>query len=750
MSDTTNIQIGIDTQGILSPSAGDIFLVAEKSGEDYFWRDITFSDFKAAVLGGVDIAALKTNFDSHVANGSAHHTRYTDEEAVTAIKNDPDWNSGDVTDLSEHSVTELNDVTHAGSGEIISTTEREDLEKIQQFFDFVTVTDGQDYIRAKVPFRGDYEITAYSSGDDTGTIWDDMPVATATSLGGVKVDDTISDIYLDSNNVLQVDFSNVSTDNFYVNDVSFSNETLTLTRNDNTTLSTTIKTGPWSEISGGIEYNNNVQIGGNITISGDIIQNGDTYETHAEQLYTTKDFIITREEATAAIASGEISGLGVTKYDGTNNLIFGTDSNGFFKVGEVGDLQTLTTRPDSITDNYIARWDDTNNRLKFVESISENDISDLQNYALDSDLSNHLSDTDNPHSTKLDDLDGYTTNNTIEIVKTSNGDGLRIGGRNLDVDLHLGDNNNWDEYGFYWRYKGSGTGNDNDLELWAQNQGGTHQQVYNIKQDGNIDFLQILSEQGDRVATRNWSTLQNVTDQGNTTDNIIQVAGSYSTPSGKGIEMSYNNEIGYIRAYDRDLSEHLELRIDGDPILLRNGNVGIGTTTPTEALDVNGNISIADGGGYIKGESWQMGMNYSDYIFFRDGTNTSTVRIYPDSGDIWAERNITAEGEITAYSSSDIYLKQDIQKFSAMDLINGMNPVTYRWNEKAKELNNNKDDRQNYGLIAQELEEIAPELIHSVYTDYKAIDYEQIISILIQNNKEQNEKIKELEKKINK
>ena len=73
--------------------------------------------------------------------------------------------------------------------------------------------------------------------------------------------------------------------------------------------------------------------GGSLHIDGDT-QSGSTYETHAEQLYTTKDFIKTRDGAIAGLSAGEISGMEVLLYDGANNLTFGTDSDGYFKVGE--------------------------------------------------------------------------------------------------------------------------------------------------------------------------------------------------------------------------------------------------------------------------------------------------------------------------------------------------------------------------------------------------------------------------------
>jgi len=110
-------------------------------------------------------------------------------------------------------------------------------------------------------------------------------------------------------------------------------------------------------------FNGPVGINGTLTINGNIIQNGSTYETHAEKLYTTKDRILTRDGATSSLGAGEISGLEVIKYDGVDNLLFGTDNSGFFKVGEAGSLQILATRNDTMTTNAIPYWNSTNNRF---------------------------------------------------------------------------------------------------------------------------------------------------------------------------------------------------------------------------------------------------------------------------------------------------------------------------------------------------------------------------------------------------
>ena len=106
--------------------------------------------------------------------------------------------------------------------------------------------------------------------------------------------------------------------------------------------------------------------------------------------------------------------------------------------------------------------------------------------------------------------------------------------------------------------------------------------------------------------------------------------------------------------------------------------------------------------------------------------------------------NIYALGEVTAYSASDIRLKENVNSISsALTIMDKLNPVTYNWNSIAKELNNTKTDNLEYGLIAQELEQVLPELVHPLYSNYKAIDYIKLIPLLIKSIQELNKKIKD-------
>ncbi len=76
----------------------------------------------------------------------------------------------------------------------------------------------------------------------------------------------------------------------------------------------------------------------------------------------------------------------------------------------------------------------------------------------------------------------------LQISRNTSGKSLMLTGNNNDLDFLIGANGS--TYGFYWRYKGTQSANNNDLELWANNQESTDKKVYTIHQDGNIFFGQ--------------------------------------------------------------------------------------------------------------------------------------------------------------------------------------------------------------------------------------------------------------------
>ena len=104
---------------------------------------------------------------------------------------------------------------------------------------------------------------------------------------------------------------------------------------------------------------------GKIVADCDIIQNGGNYETHAEQVFTTNDYIVMRDGAVSGLGIGQFSGFQVKKYDGVDDGRLVIDSSGVARVGDVGDEQPLATRDEAadMTSGAFVKWDNVNQKM---------------------------------------------------------------------------------------------------------------------------------------------------------------------------------------------------------------------------------------------------------------------------------------------------------------------------------------------------------------------------------------------------
>jgi hypothetical protein len=115
---------------------------------------------------------------------------------------------------------------------------------------------------------------------------------------------------------------------------------------------------------------------------------------------------------------------------------------------------------------------------------------------------------------------------------------------------------------------------------------------------------------------------------------------------------------------------------------------------------------------------------------------------------------ITATGNITAYYS-DRRLKNILGNIdNPLDKIQKLNGVYYEENELAKSFGYDSDCKQ-VGLIAQEVEEVLPEIIHLAPFDddkgvsisgenYMTVQYDRVIPLLVESIKELKKEIEEL------
>ncbi len=107
---------------------------------------------------------------------------------------------------------------------------------------------------------------------------------------------------------------------------------------------------------------------------------------------------------------------------------------------------------------------------------------------------------------------------------------------------------------------------------------------------------------------------------------------------------------------------------------------------------------------------------------------------------------IRATGDITAYYSSDIRLKENIIPIpNALEKVNQISGNTYDWKEGYDEVHSHKGN--DVGVIAQEIEAILPQIVTNRDTGFKAVQYEKIIPLLIEAIKELSAKVDRLENK---
>ena len=98
-------------------------------------------------------------------------------------------------------------------------------------------------------------------------------------------------------------------------------------------------------------------------------------------------------------------------------------------------------------------------------------------------------------------------------------------------------------------------------------------------------------------------------------------------------------------------------------------------------------------------------------------------------------------GDITAFSSSDVTLKENITPIqNAVDKVLSISGNTFRWNEKSV-----YNGEEGTGIIAQEIEALElPGVTETRQDGTKAVRYDRLVPLLIEAIKELDGKIKSL------
>ena len=158
----------------------------------------------------------------------------------------------------------------------------------------------------------------------------------------------------------------------------------------------------------------------------------------------------------------------------------------------------------------------------------------------------------------------------------------------------------------------------------------------------------------------------------------------------------------------------------------------VNTDTVTTNIAGTG-VSVSSGTGNSTISIGQAVATSSDVRFdsFGVGTNASGT-----TGEI------RATGDVTAFYSSDMRLKNNVIPIqAALEKINQVGGYEFDWKEDKKVHSHKGHD---VGVIAQEIEEVCPEVVTTRDNGYKAVNYEKLVPLLIQSIKELSNKVDEL------
>ena len=98
---------------------------------------------------------------------------------------------------------------------------------------------------------------------------------------------------------------------------------------------------------------------------------------------------------------------------------------------------------------------------------------------------------------------------------------------------------------------------------------------------------------------------------------------------------------------------------------------------------------------------------------------------------------------------SDRQLKRDISKIQdPLQGILSLNGVTYHY-DTANHPEMGLSDKPQIGFIAQNLEEVYPQLVVTKENGYKAVNYAPMVAVLVEAIKEQQAMIEDLQRQVN-
>lgn len=123
--------------------------------------------------------------------------------------------------------------------------------------------------------------------------------------------------------------------------------------------------------------------------------------------------------------------------------------------------------------------------------------------------------------------------------------------------------------------------------------------------------------------------------------------------------------------------------------------------------------------------------------------NTCVGGTLNTGGNLGVTGCITASNDVIAFSTSDKKFKKNLNKIcNTKSIVDGLNGYSFDWNEHSGR------EGRDLGIIAQDAQEVLPEIVHEREDGSLAVDYPKIIPVLIEEVKRLNKEVEELKNKF--
>lgn len=129
----------------------------------------------------------------------------------------------------------------------------------------------------------------------------------------------------------------------------------------------------------------------------------------------------------------------------------------------------------------------------------------------------------------------------------------------------------------------------------------------------------------------------------------------------------------------------------------------------------------------------------AEFMRFTEDTSDQ-INLYHNT---YVTGDVNATGDVVAYYSSDKRLKDNIIRIeNPLEKVSKIGGYTFDWNDKQQTYTG-----KDVGVIAQEIQEVLPELVTERDNGYLAVKYEKIVPLLIESIKELKQEIDDIKQK---